>query len=341
MGEGSVTIESAAELLNVEVRAIRQWSAIGSLQIERRGDVELVHLGQVKALARSPMVTGDHKENNEAACGRSSAGRCRSMRRASLGCRRWPASEAEYDRRGQVRVARLGALGGTVRLAAVRSGRTADGQELMLEPRGPRPVSVDRTTIIAVAAFVAASAVAWVALVTYEPPMGFLGFTVGWSLMMAAMMLPSIAPLLLLSRGSRVGMAVGYLAVWTVVGLVPYVAMERAMGLTVPVVLGVAGLYELSPLKSACLRRCRNPAAFLMEHYRSGAVRLGIEHGIWCLGCCVGLMAVLVLAASMQLGWAIVIAGAVFVQKVLPYGEVSARLIGVGLLVAAAAVALT
>jgi predicted metal-binding membrane protein len=180
-----------------------------------------------------------------------------------------------------------------------------------------------------------------VALVTYEPPMGFLGFTVGWSLMMAAMMLPSIAPLLLLSRGSRVGMAVGYLAAWSVVGLVPYVAMERAMSLTVPVVLGVAGLYELSPLKSACLRRCRNPAAFLMEHYRSGAVRLGVEHGIWCLGCCVGLMAVLVLAASMQLGWAIVIAGAVFVQKVLPYGEVSARLIGVGLLVAAAAVALT
>lgn len=61
--DGSVTIESAAELLNVEVRAIRQWSAIGSLRIERRGDVELVHLGQVKALARSPMVTGDRKES--------------------------------------------------------------------------------------------------------------------------------------------------------------------------------------------------------------------------------------------------------------------------------------
>lgn len=171
--------------------------------------------------------------------------------------------------------------------------------------------------------------------------LGLAAFVGMWTLMMAAMMLPSIAPLLLLSRGLRVGMAVGYLAVWSVVGLVPYVAMERAMSLTVPVVLGVAGLYELSPLKSACLRRCRNPAAFLMEHYRSGAVRIGVEHGIWCLGCCVGLMAVLVLAASMQLGWAIVIAGAVFVQKVLPYGEVSARLIGVGLLVAAAAVALT
>ncbi|MCD6021648.1 MAG: hypothetical protein K0R20_1358 [Actinomycetia bacterium] len=211
----------------------------------------------------------------------------------------------------------------------------------MLEPRGPRPVAIDRATIIAVAALVAASAVAWMALVTYEPPMGFLGFTAGWSLMMAAMMLPSIAPLWLLSRGSRVGMAAGYLAVWSVVGMVPYVAMERAMGLTVPVVLGVAGVYELSPLKSACLRRCRNPATFLMDHYRSGAVRLGVEHGIWCLGCCVGLMAVLVLAASMQLVWAIMIAAAVFVQKALPHGEVSARLIGIGLLVAAAVVALT
>ena len=61
--DGSVTIESAAALMNVEVRAIRQWSAIGSLRIERRGDVELVHLGQVKALARSSISIGDRKEN--------------------------------------------------------------------------------------------------------------------------------------------------------------------------------------------------------------------------------------------------------------------------------------
>ena len=61
--DGSVTIESAAALTNVEVRAIRQWSAIGSLQIERRGDEELVHLGQVQALARSPIGTGDRTEH--------------------------------------------------------------------------------------------------------------------------------------------------------------------------------------------------------------------------------------------------------------------------------------
>ena len=209
-----------------------------------------------------------------------------------------------------------------------------------MQERWQRAVAVDRTTLLSLTALAAASAVAWVGLVTYQPSMGFVGFVTGWTLMMAAMMLPSIAPLWLLYRGSRAGMALGYLAVWCVVGIVPYLAMDRAMGLTVPVVLGVAGVYELSPLKSACLRRCRNPAAFLMERYRSGAVRLGVEHGIWCLGCCVGLMAVLVLAASMQLVWAVVIAAAVFVQKVVPRGELSARLIGVGLLVAAFAVAL-
>jgi predicted metal-binding membrane protein len=200
-------------------------------------------------------------------------------------------------------------------------------------------VAVDRTTVIALATLLAASAVAWVMLVTYEPPMGLLGFIVGWTLMMAAMMLPSIAPLWLLYRGSRVGLAIGYLAVWSAVGVLPFLAMERAMGVALPVVLGVAGAYELSPLKSACLRRCRDPVSFLMEHYRSGAVRLGVEHGIWCLGCCVGLMAVLVLAASMELVWAVVIAAAVFVQKVVTAGQLSARLIGVGLLGAAVAVA--
>jgi hypothetical protein len=60
--DGTVSIESAAELMRVEVREIRQWSAIGSIQIERRGDVELVHLGQVQALARSPIVIGDRKD---------------------------------------------------------------------------------------------------------------------------------------------------------------------------------------------------------------------------------------------------------------------------------------
>jgi predicted metal-binding membrane protein len=194
------------------------------------------------------------------------------------------------------------------------------------------------TSASALAALAGASAVAWLGLAGYEPPMGLAGFLAGWTLMMAAMMLPSIAPLALLYRGSRTLLATGYVAVWGAIGLVPYAAMEWGLDPALPVVLVLAGLYELTPLKHACLRRCRNAATFLMERYRSGPLRLGVEHAVWCAGCCVGLMAVLVLAASMGLVWAAVIAGAVFVQKVLPLAETSARAMGVALLIAAAVV---
>jgi predicted metal-binding membrane protein len=193
---------------------------------------------------------------------------------------------------------------------------------------------------LARAALGAASAIAWAGFATYEPAMGAPGFLTGWTLMMAAMMLPSIAPLVLLHRGPRLPLVLGYLLVWTAVGLVPFLAMEANLTVAAPVVLGAAGLYEVTPLKAACLRRCRNAAAFLMERYRSGAFRLGVEHGLWCLGCCVGLMGVLVFAAAMGLGWAVAIAAVVFVQKVLTGGELSARVLGVGLLAAAVAAAL-
>lgn len=170
--------------------------------------------------------------------------------------------------------------------------------------------------------------------------MGPAGFLAGWTLMMAAMMLPSVAPLVLLYRGSRLALVLGYLAVWAVAGLLPYAAMEGGLEPALPIVLALAGAYELTPLKTACLRRCRSPADFLMRHYRSGPLRLGLEHGLWCIGCCVGLMAVLVLAAAMGLGWAALIALAVFAQKALPLGEVTARLTGVGLLAGAALLAI-
>lgn len=199
----------------------------------------------------------------------------------------------------------------------------------------------DRAQVAAGSALVAASALAWLALAGTEAPMGAAGFFAGWTLMMVAMMLPSILPLVLLHRGSRVGLVAGYLAVWSALGLLPYAAMESGFELGLPLVLALAGLYELSPLKSACLGRCRNAVGFLLEHYRSGPLRLGAEHGLWCAGCCAGLMALLVLAASMGLEWAAAIAAVVFVQKVLSFGEPSARLLGGGLLAAAALVAAT
>jgi predicted metal-binding membrane protein len=197
----------------------------------------------------------------------------------------------------------------------------------------------DRTSLAALT-LVAAAGAAWAGLAAWEPPMGLVGFLLGWALMMTAMMLPSIVPLALLYRGSRELLAVGYLAVWTATGIVPYVAMEQGFEPAVPFVLALAGLYELSPLKAACLRRCQDPATFLMQHYRSGPLRLGVEHGLWCIGCCIGLMVVLVLAASMGLGWAAVIAGIVTAQKVLRLGERVAWATGVGLLAAAVVTAI-
>lgn len=193
----------------------------------------------------------------------------------------------------------------------------------------------DRPALVAVAALAAATALAWIGLAGYDPPIGLAGFLAAWTLMMAAMMLPSIAPLVLLYRGSRTLLAAGYLVTWGLVGVIPYALMEAEVMPAVPVVLALAGAYELTPLKTACLRRCRNAADFLMTHYRSGPLRLGVEHALWCIGCCVGLMAVLVLAAAMGLGWAALLAAVVFVQKVLPLGELSPRLTGVALLVVA------
>ena len=193
-------------------------------------------------------------------------------------------------------------------------------------------IALTRRDSVALVFLAAASAVAWVGLAGYGHAMGLVPFLGGWTLMMAAMMLPSIAPLVLLLRGNRVALAAGYLAVWAVSGLLPWAAMQWSFHPAPAVVLILAGVYELTPLKQACLRRCSNAATFLMERYKSGALRLGVEHGLWCVGCCVGLMVVLVLAGSMSLAWAAGIAAVVFIQKVLPWAEASSRVTGVALL---------
>jgi predicted metal-binding membrane protein len=199
-------------------------------------------------------------------------------------------------------------------------------------------LQLDRTAIVAMTALAAATAIAWIGLVRFPHAMELPGFLAGWTLMMAAMMLPSIAPLVLLYRGSRVILAAGYLLVWAATGLVPFVAMNWTMFFErrrATIVLAAAGLYELTPLKTACLKHCRNPATFLIRRFGRGPLGLGVEHGLWCAGCCVGLMAVLAFAASMTLGWAVAIAAVVFVQKVLPWSAVTARLTGAALIVAA------
>ena len=189
------------------------------------------------------------------------------------------------------------------------------------------------------AVLLAAAALAWLAVAAYEPPMRPAGFLVGWTLMMAAMMLPSIVPLAALLPGGQTALAAGYLSTWVATGLVPWEAMERGFSPALPLVLAAAGAYELTPLKRACLRRCRNPIGFVMARPGTGPFRLGLGHGLWCIGCCVGLMVVLVLAASMSLWAAAILGGVVFVQKVMPLGETSARLTGIALLATAVVVA--
>jgi predicted metal-binding membrane protein len=108
-------------------------------------------------------------------------------------------------------------------------------------------------------------------------------------------------------------------------------------------VLVVAGLYQLTPLKTACLKKCRNPLDFLVARWRRGrvgALRLGAEHGAHCVGCCWGLMAVLIVAGAMGLVWVIAIAATVAAEKLLPGGQWLGRLGGLALVAGGIVVAL-
>jgi predicted metal-binding membrane protein len=102
----------------------------------------------------------------------------------------------------------------------------------------------------------------------------------------------------------------------------------------------LAGVYQLSPLKDACLSRCRSPATFLSQHWRpgvAGALRLGALHGAWCVGCCWMLMALLFVFGVMNMTWVAALAVLVLAEKMLPRGEWVGRAVGLLLLVAAGA----
>ncbi len=208
---------------------------------------------------------------------------------------------------------------------------------------------------LAIAALVLATLAAWLILLatssdSMEMP-GIATYLGSWTVMMAAMMLPSVAPFALLyARGTQNAaapgfLAAGYLGIWALVGIPAY-ALDRALGMEHPTatatVLIFAGLYQLSPLKDTCLRRCRTPADFLVRHWHpglGGALRLGVEHGMFCVGCCIGLMAVLVVSGSMGLVWVAAIALVVAAEKLLPFGRLVALAGGIGLIAAGIAVA--
>lgn len=202
-----------------------------------------------------------------------------------------------------------------------------------------RSARVDRRVLVVLAGV---ALVAWIAVLAGfdGEGAGIVGFVAAWTVMMVAMMLPSAAPFVLLYRrgatpAATARLAAGYLAVWGVVGVVAWALREVAMDVPVPAVLAAAGLYQLTPAKHACLRRCRTPADFLVERWRTNAFVLGADHGRWCLGCCWALMAVLVVAGMMGIVWVAAIAGVVAVEKLSSRGAGLARWTGVVLIVGA------
>jgi predicted metal-binding membrane protein len=178
-----------------------------------------------------------------------------------------------------------------------------------------------------------------------------------WGTMMVAMMLPSAAPAILLyARVHRHSMGAaspptmaflaGYLACWTLFSICA-ATIHVALGSdalvsrqAIAALLIAAGIYQLSPLKNACLNRCRSPAQFLTRHYRSGAagaLRLGLLHGAYCVGCCGLLMGLLFVGGVMNLAWITGLTLLVAAEKLLPAGEWIARLGGVVMMGAGAA----
>jgi predicted metal-binding membrane protein len=184
-----------------------------------------------------------------------------------------------------------------------------------------------------------------------------------WCVMMVGMMLPSAAPMILTfaainQRRRQRGQpyvptalfTAGYLAAWagfSVVATLAQWGLERlallapmAMKITSPSLGGglliAAGLYQLTPLKQVCLDHCRSPFDFLINRWRDGAAgawRMGWSHGLYCLGCCWILMALLFVVGAMDLLWVAGFAALVLVEKLLPAGLWIARLSGVGLIV--------
>jgi predicted metal-binding membrane protein len=200
---------------------------------------------------------------------------------------------------------------------------------------------------------------------------GTLGFFLtAWVVMMGAMMFPSVAPMVVAYDRLRVhrrelgkpaataGTALfvgGYLVSWTGFGLLGWGLYQAAQTLSIDAlswerggrylaggVILLAAAYELTPLKHACLRKCRSPMTFLFGGWRDGsggALRLGVEHGAWCVGCCWALMAALFALGVMSIPWMAFVAALIAAEKLLPWARstslgITALLAGIAVSVA-------
>jgi predicted metal-binding membrane protein len=189
----------------------------------------------------------------------------------------------------------------------------------------------------------------------------FLTFVM-WTVMMIGMMAPSVTPVLLLAanapRSERhvippvLLFGAGYLLVWVGFSAIATITqwllhagalLSPAMAASSPRIAGAiligAGLYQLTPLKNMCLTHCRSPIDFLMSHWRggrAGPIRMGLHHGLHCLGCCWALMAVLFAVGVMNLLWVAGLALFVLVEKMMPATVHVSRMAGAALLIAGA-----
>jgi predicted metal-binding membrane protein len=204
---------------------------------------------------------------------------------------------------------------------------------------------------------------AWMMTVTWDAPRLVLLWAM-WAAMMAGMMLPTITPqLMLYARAVRnrpnaspslriYAMALGYLLVWALFsvgatalqralasGSLLTTMMEPASSRTAAVFLFIAGAYQLTPLKGACLRACRSPITELATRWKdgvAGAFQMGVSHGLYCLGCCWALMLLLFAGGVMNLVVILVLTAWVAIEKLAPLGVWTSR--AGGALLAAAGV---
>jgi predicted metal-binding membrane protein len=201
---------------------------------------------------------------------------------------------------------------------------------------------------------------AWMMSVTWDTPRLVLLWAM-WAAMMAGMMLPSAAPLLLLYAramrnreglrrpGIRIyAMAGGYMSIWAAFSIGATLLqrvlastssltmmMEPANQAVAGALLMAAGAYQLTPFKNTCLDACRSPIAFLSTRWREGvrgAFTMGASHGLYCLGCCWALMLLLFAGGVMNLTVILALTVWVAIEKLAPFGRQSARVAGVGLI---------
>jgi predicted metal-binding membrane protein len=197
---------------------------------------------------------------------------------------------------------------------------------------------------------------------------GAVAFVTMWTVMMAAMMLPAMTPMVLTfaaaearrTRSTAIPtwiFVAGYLLTWLIAGVLVYgliqagsivvsiltsAERERWAPLALGAVLVGAGIYQFTPLKRTCLTQCRSPLAFVALHWRdgrTGALGMGLRHGVYCLGCYWALFAVLVAAGVMSVAWMLLLTLVVAIEKLLPLGQRASAGIGVALIALGLAVA--